>query len=371
MAMGCADSPTAPKAAPRPLTVFSYWSLDRIDQASLPLSGTAYYGAQRGNGVRIYVIDTGVDILHPEFEGRATLGPDFTGGNGEDCYGHGTGTAALAAGATTGVAPEASIISVRVFDCSSGTTEQMIQAMDWIRVNSIHPAVAVIAIGAWGIPDDPLVAATAALIASGVPVVAASGNDAGNACLRVPGATPEALTISATAATDAVWAASNVGSCVDLWAPGVDVTTAYHNFAYAPTQTGTSFSAPLVAGAAAVVLSEHPTWTSSEVNAAIVGAATPNALTSVPSGTVNLLLRTAASVPPPAHNAGFTAVCVGLSCTFTAAEVGQWRIGLYIAKYGQLIQHTFPSGNQKWAVTHTVIGNVVTDTVRCRKNGCS
>jgi len=371
--VACTDSATAPlpSVVPRPLTVFSYWALDRIDQTALPLSGTAYFGAERGNGVRIYVIDTGVDILHPEFEGRATLGPDFTGGNGEDCYGHGTGTAALAAGATTGVAPEALIVSVRVFDCSSGTTEQMIQAMDWIRVNSIHPAVAVIAIGAWGVPDDPLVTATTALIASGVPVVAASGNDGGNACLRVPGATPDALTVSATAATDAIWAASNSGSCVDLWAPGVSVTTAYRNFAYTPTETGTSFAAPHVAGAAAVVLSANPTWTSSEVNAAITGAATSNVLTGVPFGTVNLLLRTAASITPPAHNAGFAFACVAHTCTFTGSEVGQWRIGLYVAKYGSVIAHTFPASNQKWAVTHTVIGNVVTDTVRCRKNGCS
>ena len=282
------------------------WGLDRIDQSSRPLDGMFSYGAD-GSGVNVYIIDTGIRTTHSEFGGRASGA--FTAvsdGNGmNDCNGHGTGVAGVVGAATYGVAKAAKLFAVRVLDCSgSGSYSALISGIDWVTSHRVLPAVANISIA--GTKSSTVNASVENSIAAGVVYAVAAANYSADACNYSPASAPHALTVAAdaqdiTSSYDLQASYSNFGSCVDLYAPGSGIKSAYNTSDTATIAwTGTSFSSPMVAGVAAMYLSAYPTASPSQVVAAIVGAATPGVIRSVGAGTVNLLLSSnVLGISPP------------------------------------------------------------------------
>jgi subtilisin family serine protease len=285
------------------------WNLDRIDQRSRPLDNWYNYTAD-GSFVTAYIIDSGIYAPHPEFQGRVKAGHDSVGdGWGtDDCEGHGTHVAGTVGSATFGVAKNVNLVPVRVLGCDgSGTTSGVIDGVDWVTANHAAWPVANMSLG--GQPDDALDAAINRSIDSGITYVVAAGNEDADACVSSPSRVPNALTVAASDVNDArsIWydqagnkaGASNYGSCVDLFAPGTEITSTFNpeltwpdggHYGYAIAD-GTSMAAPHVTGAAALYLQKNLGATPAEIRAAIVGAATPNVITDV-QGSPSLLLYT-------------------------------------------------------------------------------
>ncbi|MFG2642906.1 S8 family peptidase [Streptomyces sp. NPDC048370] len=273
------------------------WGLDRVDQRDLPLSTTYTYTTQASN-VTAYIIDTGIRTSHSEFGGRATVGTDTVGGgqNGQDCQGHGTHVAGTVGGAKYGVAKGAKLVAVRVLDCNgSGTTAGVIAGVDWVTANAVKPAVANMSLG--GGTNASLDDAVKRSIASGVTYAVAAGN--GNflglparACNYSPARVPEAITVGATDSADKRASFSNYGTCVDLFAPGVSITSAWKdNDTATNTISGTSMATPHTAGVAALYLSANPTSTPAQVSKALVDNATPGKVQNPMTGSPNKLLH--------------------------------------------------------------------------------
>ena len=272
------------------------WGLDRIDQRARPLSTTYTYTYTASN-VHAYIIDTGILTSHREFGGRAVSGYDFVDNdsNATDCNGHGTHVAGTVGGSTYGVAKEVRLVGVRVLSCSgSGTTAGVVAGIDWVTSNAIKPAVANMSLGGRG--TTTIDTAVSASIASGVTygVAAGNGNIFGirqNACNYSPARVATAITVGATQSTDAAATFSNYGTCVDILAPGVNITSAWYSSTTATnTISGTSMATPHVVGAAALVLARYPLYTPAQVASALTTAATPGVVTNVGTGTPNRLL---------------------------------------------------------------------------------
>ncbi|HEV7588204.1 MAG TPA: S8 family peptidase, partial [Longimicrobium sp.] len=223
------------------------WGLDRIDQRNLPLSTTYSYTAD-GTGVNAYIIDTGIRFSHSQFGGRAVSGFDAVdGGAADDCNGHGTHVSGTVGGSTYGVAKNVHLVGVRVLDCAgSGTTAGVIAGVDWVTANHVSPAVANMSLG--GGASTTLDNAVAASIASGVSYSVAAGNGnifgiAVNACNSSPSRVATAITVGATDAADKKASWSNYGTCLDLFAPGVNITSSwYSNDTATNTISGTSMA---------------------------------------------------------------------------------------------------------------------------------
>ncbi|MGW5744228.1 S8 family peptidase [Amycolatopsis sp. NPDC003861] len=264
------------------------WGLDRIDQRTG--LDHAYHYASDASGVTIYVIDSGVDAKHPDFQGRVAPGRDFLKGGSDtsDLNGHGTRLAGVAAGKDYGVAKGAQIVPVRVLDSGGGgATDQIIAGIDWVAQNAQQPAVAVLGIG--GVPNDQLDAAVKRL-ATVVPIAVPAGSETADASGFSPGRVPEALTVAAADAQDRPDKTSNSGQDVDLYAPGSDIPSPIAGGTSAGPESGTSMAAAFAAGVAAVYRAQHPEETPAQVNEALVRAATPDVLKGVPDGTANRLL---------------------------------------------------------------------------------
>ncbi|MFJ8535119.1 S8 family peptidase [Streptomyces sp. NPDC093591] len=269
------------------------WGLDRIDQTSLPLSGTYTYPDTAGSGVTVYVIDTGVRITHQQISGRASYGYDAVDGDttASDGNGHGTHVATTIAGSTYGVAKKANIVAVRVLDnAGSGTTAGVIAGIDWVTNNHSGPSVANMSLG--GGASTSLDTAVANSIASGVTYAVAAGNSSANASSYSPARVSAAITVGATTSSDARASYSNYGSVLDIFAPGSSITAGWYTSDTATnTISGTSMATPHVAGAAAVYLAGHTSATPAAVASALTSGATTNAVTSPGTGSPNRLLK--------------------------------------------------------------------------------
>jgi subtilisin family serine protease len=267
------------------------WGLDRVDQRALPLSASYTWGTS-GTGVHVYIIDTGIRTTHQDFGGRASW--DFSSVKGKDagidCHGHGTHVAGTIGGTSYGVAKGVSLHAVKVLDCAGdGRWSGVIAAIDWVTANAMKPAVVNLSLG--GLFNQTMNDAVAASVASGITYSVAAGNAATDACTFSPASEPTALTVGATFWTDAKAGYSNVGSCVDLFAPGSFINSDWNASDTATAQlSGTSMATPHVAGAAALYLETHSSASPAAVAAALVGTATQGRVTGLPTGTANLLL---------------------------------------------------------------------------------
>jgi subtilisin family serine protease len=283
------------------------WGLDRIDQRNRPLSGSYTYPSTAPT-VRAYIVDTGIRFSHNDFGGRATSGFDAVdGGSADDCNGHGTHVAGTVGGTSYGVAKAVQLVGVRVLNCSgSGTIAQVVGGIDWVTANAIKPAVANMSLG--GGANTSIDTAVRNSVNSGVTyaIAAGNGNTAGvrqNACNYSPARVAEAITVGATQNSDAAASFSNFGTCVDILAPGVSITSAWYNSNTATnTISGTSMATPHVAGAAALVLAANPSWSPTQVRDFLVNNSTPDVVTNPGTGTPNRLLFVVQNGTPPAND---------------------------------------------------------------------
>jgi len=270
------------------------WGIDRIDQRARPLSGTYTYTGTASN-VRAYIIDTGVRATHAQFGTRAVNSYNATGdGKNYDCNGHGTHVAGTVAGSTYGVAKGALIRAVKVFGCTGGSANSTIIAgIDWTTANHVKPAVANLSLGggASQATDD----AVNRLANAGVFVAVAAGNSNVDACGTSPARAANVVTVASSTSTDAKSSFSNWGSCVELYAPGSSITSAWYTGDTATnTISGTSMASPHVAGVGALYKAAYGDASFSTIRTWLINNSTASVITGNVSGTPNRLLYKAA-----------------------------------------------------------------------------
>lgn len=310
--------------------------LDRVDQRT-PRATRSYTSHYTGQGVKVYVVDTGLNLSHRDFSGRISPGPNFVnpGSAPSDCQGHGTHVAGIAAGSQYGVAKRATVVPIKVLDCQGdGYSSDTMAAMEWIVADHVSgPAVVNLSLG--GDPSAQVDAAVAALIKDGVTVVTAAGNqqESGqsmDACRYSPSRVPGAVTVANATGDNRRYATSFYGKCVDLYAPGTGIRSAWKGASNASNlMTGTSMASPHVAGAAALVLQARPSWSAAQVAAELNGKATRNVILGAGAGTPNRLLYTlGGSTPGVIERVGTPSVAgtakVGQTLT---ARTGTWGNG--------------------------------------------
>ncbi|MET8229206.1 S8 family serine peptidase [Micromonospora sp. NPDC005298] len=277
------------------------WGLDRVDQASPKLDGSYSY-PNTGAGVTAFVIDTGIDVAHEDFGGRAVSGYDFVDKDdvAQDCNGHGTHVAGTIGGTRFGVAKDVKLVGLRVFPCEGpATTDNVIAAIDWATTHKTGPSVVNMSLG---VPErSDSMAVTNAVnnsVASGLTYTIAAGNEYDDACYYPPANASAAITVGATDMVDyrAWW--TNYGSCIDIYAPGMSIVSAAAGTGNGSVSfNGTSMASPHVAGAAALLLEANPTWSPAQVRDTIVTKGIAGAVHNPWDGT-DRLLNVAAAVSP-------------------------------------------------------------------------
>ncbi|MCS0636674.1 S8 family peptidase [Streptomyces sp. LP05-1] len=267
------------------------WGLDRIDQKALPLNKSYTY-PNTGGGVTAYVLDSGIKPDNPEYEGRASIGKDFVGSGGSDCFGHGTHVTGTIGSRTYGVAKKAKLVALKVIGgtCQgTGPDSATVDAIEWVTANAVKPAVANMSLtmDQVGVGDEALKRS----VAAGVVYAVASGNSGTDACGTSPARVPEAITVNASDNTDTRASFSNYGRCTDLFAPGNNITSLGLNNGSTSNMSGTSMATPHVAGAAALYLAANPGATPQATRNALVGGATDGAIKNAGSNSPNKLLN--------------------------------------------------------------------------------
>jgi hypothetical protein len=282
---------SALQTIPSPLS----WGLDRIDQRSNTLDGAFTYNDATAP-VNVYVIDTGVNIAHEQFNGRAFAGYNFVDNNADsnDCNGHGTHCAGTIGARDYGVCKHCRIIAVKVMDCAgSGSSTSVISGINWViehaRTTGI-PAVISMSLGSGFF--DPVNIAIQDAVNSGIVAVVAAGNDNSDACNYSPASAPSAITVGAISKTGAKSTYSNFGRCVDIFAPGDVITSTWIGSTTAiNTISGTSMATPHVAGVAAAYRSYNPLKTPNEVRNYLVDTiSTVNSISNLDASSPNKVI---------------------------------------------------------------------------------
>lgn len=271
------------------------WGLDRIDVRARSFDSKFTYPNSAGSGVRAYILDTGILSSHQEFTGRIGPGQSYiSDGRGtEDCDGHGTHVAGTVGGTTWGVAKSVTLVPVRVLNCTgSGSWSGIIAGLDWVRADvatNKWPAVVNMSLG--GGASSSIDTAVTNVVNAGITVVVAAGNSNRNACNFSPARASAAVTVGATTSSDSRASYSNIGSCLDIFAPGSSITSAWYTSTSATgTISGTSMASPHVAGVVALLLGQSPTLTTTQVAQQLINTATLNVVTSAGKNSPNRLL---------------------------------------------------------------------------------
>jgi subtilisin family serine protease len=252
------------------------WNLSRVNQRKLPLDGS-YRPFAQGNGVHVYIVDSGVNVSLPEFAGRAGRGVVIpsAGSSPDDCNGHGTHVAGTVGSSSYGVATGVTLHSVRVLNCAgSGTIADVVSGLNWVAANVERPAIVNASLGVPG-RYEALDGVVEDLRAMGILMVVAAGNDGGNSCNFSFAGSPGVITVGATSQTDAATEFSNSGSCLDVWAPG-DQIPSVSLIGGTSIRSGTSMTAPAVTGVAAILWSQNPSLGPVDIERSIAETATKN-----------------------------------------------------------------------------------------------
>lgn len=360
------------------------WGLDRIDQRNLPLDNSFTYPTG-GAVVHAYIIDTGIRMTHNEFTGRIGNATDCIGGQtppGNDGNGHGTHVAGTVGGTTYGITKNAVLHAVRVLDNGgSGSSASVICGINWVVANFTAPAVSNMSLG--GGADAAIDNATNGMVAAGVVSAVAAGNNNADACNSSPARAVNAITVGAIGnfatgtPSDNRASFSNFGTCLDIFAPGVAITSSWNTSNTATNSiSGTSMASPHVAGVAALYRSFNPAATATQVATALISNATLNVVGSPGTGSPNRLLYMGfiGGGPPPTNQnpvANFTYNCVpkpdgtGFDCTFNGTTstdpdgnvvAWSWSSPNRPAKTGAIVTYPFPNGSTP-SVTLTVTDN--------------
>ncbi|KAG8906669.1 subtilisin-like serine protease [Tulasnella sp. 403] len=254
-----------------------------------------HYPDIAGVGVDIYVVDTGINLAHTAFEGRAIWGYSAPGLPTTDDNGHGTHCAGIAAGNIYGVARNSRLIAVKVLNSGgSGAWSDVIGGVDYVvgryKATTIRtPSIITMSLG--GAKYQPMNDAVAAAVTAGVHTVVAAGNNGQDASGFSPASAPTAITVGSIDITDSMASSSNFGTLVDIWAPGVTITSAWIGSTTATAiLSGTSMATPHVAGIAAIILSQSGNLAPSVLISRLLSRADKSTSATLPIAQLNFFL---------------------------------------------------------------------------------
>ncbi len=366
------------------------WGLDRTDQRDLPLSGTYTYNAD-GTGVKAYIIDTGIKLGHVDYQNaagatRRVTGYDAvtSGGNADDCNGHGSHVAGTVGGKTYGVAKNVTLVAVRVLDCNgSGTTTGVIAGIDWVTSDHLAGQRAVANMSLGGGASQALDDAVNRSITDGVTMAVAAGNDTAlNACNYSPARVAAAITVGSTTSTDARSSFSNIGTCVDIFAPGSSITSAWHTSTTATnTISGTSMATPHVCGVAALYVQSATDFSPSATWTAINNASTLNKVTNAGTGSPNKLLYSLFGTPttapaissfsPTSGGAGTAVTISGSNFTGATSVKFNGQAATFTVNSASQITASAPNCSSTGTIAVTTSGGTATSSGTFTVTGCT